>query len=248
MRAIAAVMTALVLSVQPAFAGPDGAVDLFNVPLTGFSTYGATDLGSCSSQPTPFFGGAVANFGIALHARLTGASVLGISGAELYIAGLERTNTTPPGNNEIGTGWQLQFNPAPGLTVLTSPFAPHVQGLDINRRGNLTWSVPEGYNDVNCQKTGLVFLGRIEATNTSGSALGGPNPNNHYVSVVAAMPPTNPAYVMPTLINCNFPSFEPPALVTGGQFIINPTGAMINASCSVAVSQDTWGGVKSLYR
>jgi hypothetical protein len=38
------------------------------------------------------------------------------------------------------------------------------------------------------------------------------------------------------------------ACVTGGQFIINPVGASIQAQCTVAVEEQTWSGVKSLYR
>ena len=68
-------------------------------------------------------------------------------------------------------------------------------------------------------------------------------PANTYVSVVAGNPPGNALLACPLITRCNAPFFSI-VCVTGGEFIINPNGL----DCTVAVEEQTWSKVKSLYR
>ena len=229
MRAIAAVFMTLAMSATAVFAGPNGSVDLFNVPINPDLTAGTPDLGAC--QGVPFVIPSVfAKFAIAIYARQAGTTADGISGAEFYVSGLEATDLPP--------GWTKQFIPAPGLLIVGNVSEPHLggpNGTDVIRRGNITWTV-DGPADPDCQKTSLTFLGRIECQSPFGqTAIAG----LRRVRVVAGDPPGNPTQNCPALVFCNFPIFDT-TCVTGGEFILNPGPDTVEGKA--------WGSAKGLYR
>ncbi len=234
LRAIAAVFMTLAMSATPVFAGPNGAVDIFNVPIMPDASAGPVDFGACQANATTVFG-VLGKFAIAIYARQAGTTAAGISGAEFYVSGLEPA--------DLPTGWTKSFIPAPGLLVVGDVDDPHmggVSGTDIIRRGNLTWTV-DGPTDADCQMTSLTFLGRIEVQSPFGQPV---ITGTRRIRILAGNPPGNPTQDCPALVFCNFPIFDT-TCVTGGEFILNPAPPN---TCSVAVEDKTWGSVKGLYR
>ena len=235
MRAIAAVMSALVLSASTAFAGADGSLDIFPFPVDGNGAVsGPANFGACQGTPSPIFGGFGQNITIGIFARLNGASLAGISGAELYLSGIEG----------LPVGWTASITyPANTITAFTANalFTPRDVGGTLERRQNMTWTDVTGPDAVNCQKAALTEIARIAL-----QQVGQPPvviPSNTYLKVVAGTPPGNPNFPCPSLLLCNSP-FYTQLCVTGGQFIINPSGR----TCNVAVAETTWGAVKGMYR
>ena len=234
MRAIAAVFMTLAMSATSVFAGPNGSIDLFNVPINPDASAGQPDFGACQATATTVFG-VLGKFAIAIYARQAGATAAGISGAEFYVSGLEST--------DLPAGWTKTWVPAAGTLVVGDVDDPHLggpSGTETIRRGNVTWTV-DGPADPDCQMTSLTFLGRIECQSPFGQPL---IPGTRRIGVVAGNPPGNPNQNCPVLVFCNFPIFDT-TCVTGGQFILNPAPPN---TCSVGVEEKTWGSVKGLYR
>jgi hypothetical protein len=68
--------------------------------------------------------------------------------------------------------------------------------------------------------------------------------------VKRAYPTTNPSWRTPVLLRCDRP-FYSAARVTGGCYVLNPSGAPVPcplAHAVVAVEPETWSGVKQLFR
>jgi hypothetical protein len=231
MRAIAALVAALALCAAygPAFAGPDGGGDQFatigDIPSTDPSN---TDFGRCSGPTRSQFGGVIRDIAVHVYARLGGMTANGITGAEFYIHGWEQI---------AAMGWTV----AEFFTSGASPSGSMVRAIETSpgvfqRRLNVGWlgcrpDPPVGGD--------LVFIGGVSAQIVGGADL----PVNTYVSVVPGDPPTNPQFACALLTLCDFPAFTK-VCVTGGQFIINPSGR----TCTVAVEETTWGELKALYR
>ncbi len=253
MRAIAALILALTVSATPVLAGQDGSIDIFpyNVDPANGNTLGV-NTGACQA-PVTNVGGFFHKIVVGVYARLNGASMGGISGAEFYLTGVEiglpggLPGAAPPSNN-----WsKVNHFPLPtGSTIQAGALSDsHIPpgSVDPARRLNTTWVDVFSPDAPNCQKAGLVELVRLEMV----TGFFQTNPtfgNNHYLKVLGP----NPAATLgcgtsPMLFLCNNPAFTA-VCVTGGQFIINPVGASIEAQCTVAVEQKTWGGMKELYR
>jgi hypothetical protein len=174
------------------------------------------------------------SFGV--YARLAGATLAGISGAEFYLQGLE---TNEPG--QLPAGWAKTITFPLGTLDIGSTLEPHMVGGEAKRRGNMTWAV-SGPGDSDCQRDPLVLLGIVDLTSSFGFSTN--FVNNQTITVVGGAPPSNAAFACPVLLLCNYPSFTM-VCVSGGQLIINPEGVV---SCPVAVEQVTWTQVKHLYR
>lgn len=68
--------------------------------------------------------------------------------------------------------------------------------------------------------------------------------------VKRSYPPTNPSWHTPLLVRCDPPLYSV-ARVSGGCYVLNPTGAPApcpQAHAVVAVQPETWSGVKQLFR
>lgn len=236
LRAIAAVLMAL--SVTPAFAGPDGSVDLFQIVA------GVPDLGSCQGN-TLFIPSNFANIQISMQMRLAGATAEGISGVE----GFMRVTDAQGLPVDLPGGWAGSIAAASGALSTGDWFMPSDPDgpgpLPLGERGNLVFEGVTGPTpEQNCQlgTDGLVLLATVTYADFFAPTID--FPADSYVTVAPADPPSVPAcqgQVIATL--CNAPIFTA-VCVTGGSFIVNPAGQ----SCLVAVETQTWSGVKSLYR
>ena len=234
---IAAVMTAaLVLSAVPALA-QDGAIELFPYgvdPATGSPT--TIDFGTCQGTASPIFSGFGRKIIIAVVARLNGATVDGVSGAEMFVDGLS-TAERPAGYtlNVVYPANTIQPQGAAALCETRDV------GGEIQRIVNTTWVDVTGPDAPNCQKTSFVELARIELQQLPAAT---DFPNDYFVHVVAGDPPGNENFPCPSLVLCNYPIFNQ-VCASGGQFLINP---MVMECGIPAVSAATWGAVKGLYR
>ena len=230
MRAIVALVAVFALGVGavPAVAGPDGAIDLFGTIADIPSTLPEnTDFGRCSGATRLQFGGAIIDITVHVYARLRGASDAGITGAEFYVRGWEEI---------AARGYTLteSFNPAAvfELGAMSKP-----SGLLGNvRRLNIVFTT--------CTPDPLiggdfVFLGAITALGFGVADI----PANTYLSVIAGDPPGDMTFRCPLFTLCDAPFFTI-VCGTGGEFIINPA----ERDCTVAVEEQTWSEVKSLYR
>jgi hypothetical protein len=228
-------MMVLALGATPAMAGPDGSVDLFaNAvdPTNGVT--GAVDFGSCQA-PTTNVAGFFSKVAVSIYARLSGATAVGISGAELFVDGLQI-------GDQIPAGCTVTFTGPAATTVLGNVSQITDPGLPTeSRRANITWAV-DSPDDPDCQKDPLTFLGLLEIQTAFGDA--GALDGVRRLQVVVSDPPTNPTFTSPTLLLCDKPAYTPVG-VTGGEFIINPDA---QNNCAVAVSEASWGAVKGLYR
>ncbi len=230
LRVIVALIAVLALSsgTRPAFAGPDGAIDLFGTIADIPSALKEnTDFGRCSGVTRSQFGGIIIDISVHIYARLRGASAAGITGAEFYVLGWEAIAAQ-------GFTVSESFNPA-ALFVLGAASKPS-GNLGNTRRVNVVFSTCMPNPMIGGE---FVFLGAITA-----QGIGvGDIPANTYLSVVAGDPPPNPNFRCPLFTRCDAPSYSI-VCVTGGEFIINPDGR----DCTVAVGEQTWSKVKSLYR
>ncbi len=230
-RAIAVIL-ALVSTTTPAFAGPDGTIELYNVAINNDGSPGATDFNACQAPVTVLFNGAIGRISIGVYMRLSGASLAGISGFECFVDGLEV-------GTDIPAGWSVIATLAPGILSIGDLTLPHMSGGNIVRRMTATWTV-ESETDPNCQKNPLVFLARLDLS----SPLFNPAmPNDVVVTAKAGDPPANPTFMCPLTFLCNKPAYTPNC-ATGTRYVINP----VAESCLDAVQQKSWGAVKELFR
>ncbi len=237
MRIVFALVLALALGTAPAQAGTNGSIELFPFGVettTGIRT-GTPYFGACQATVTSIGGGLLGRLSFGVYARLAGATLAGISGAEFYLQGLE---TNEPG--QLPASWGKTITFPPGTLDIGSTLEPHMQGREVNRRGNMTWSVG-GPGDPDCQRDPLVLLGIVDLTSSLGFTTN--FANNQTVTVVGGAPPANPNFPCPLLVLCDSPAYTL-FCVSGGQLIINPEGV----SCPVAVQVVTWSRVKGLYR
>jgi hypothetical protein len=231
-RAIGAMILVLVSAAAPALAA-DGSVELFNVTINSNGSAGAVDFNACQAPVTVLFNGLLGRVSIAVYARLSGATLAGMSGIEMYLDGLEVGTDLP-------AGWSVVPTFAANLLIVGELAAPHTQGGEIRRRVNATWTVDLGPNDPNCQKDPLVFIARVDLS----SPIGSPSlPNDLVVTAGAGDPPNNPNFNCPVLFLCDNPIFTPNC-ATGSRFVINP----VNESCMNAIEERSWGAVKALFR
>jgi hypothetical protein len=86
-----------------------------------------------------------------------------------------------------------------------------------------------------CQTAPIIILFTVNVMPTS-------SVSDLYLRVEPRNPPLNPNFACPLVTNCEFPGF---AIVctTGGQGIVNPTGAL----CTVTTTPASWSSVKALY-
>ena len=245
MRKTAFVALAIATCAVPAFAGPDGAIDVFPNVINPDLSAGPVDFASCGVRETVLFGGIVHKVAFSVYARLSGATTAGISGAEFYVEGVE-TSQLPP-------GWTKTVVFAPGALAMGDIADPHIEGTETVRRVNLTWSV-EDPQDPDCQKSILTYLARIELLSNFGAVT--PIPQQTWVRVMSGNPPSDNHLVAPSLSLCDAAEFTP-ICVQGGALIINPyynpcwaaQAVEIQGACTtVSVENETWSGVKSLYR
>lgn len=236
-RAIVALAFGLALVAGSAFAQ---SIDIY----LHNQTTGITDFGTCMGSAAPF----TAPLVVRVYAQVGGIVTPGLSGAEMFI------KATAPG---AGAGSQPVDLAALGWTVTVSPNSASsvVIGNPIltstppppdppYQRGNIAFAVnPDG---TGCQTgdagapPGKVLLYTIQMFNFSNTNV---IPSNTYLTVGPGIPPTNPNFNCPLMTNCESPAF-PAFCVKGGTFMVNPVGR----SCNVAVSTQTWGEVKGLYR
>lgn len=230
--AIGVVCILLALCAGPALA-QDGSIEIFPYSVDPNGNALTPDFGACQAVPTPIFGGFGQKLIVGVFGRLSGVTAAGISGAELYVTGIEG----------LPAGWTTSvIYPASTIQAFsaTAICLPRSVGGNLERRQNTTWTDVSGPDAATCQKDPLVELARIEL-----QQVGQPPvliPNNTRFRVVAGDPPGG-ALNCPLLVKCDFPVFTQ-VCVTGGEFLVNPSGT----SCSVAVSEATWGAVKDLYR
>jgi hypothetical protein len=169
-----------------------------------------------------------------------GSGVEGISGAELFIR-TQDLEAYPLDLQAIGWTLSVQANPAARASV-GNPIVPDTgTGIPV-RRANIVFSVdPETQEGCQGSDTHLVLLYRIGILNFSHPE--NPIPPDTQLVVVGADPPGNPQFRCPLVNLCDGPSWTK-VCVSGGQFIINPSGQ----PCTDAVSSQSWGSVKALYR
>ena len=228
-RAIIALMLVLALGsgIQRAFAGPDGAIDLFGTIADLPSTLPEnTDFGQCSGATRSQFGGLIIEISVHIYARLRGATAAGMTGAEFYVRGWEAI---------AAQGFTVTESFPAGALTLGAATRPS-GNLSSTRRVNVVFST--------CMPNPMiggdfVFLGAIIAQGIAVADI----PANTYLSVVAGDPAPNPNFRCPLFTRCDAPAYSI-ICVTGGEFIINPDGY----DCTVAVEEQTWSKVKSLYR
>ncbi len=241
MRHAAFVALALATFAVSAFAGPDGAIELYPNMINPDLSVGAVDFGSCHITET-VLAGYVHKVAFSAYARLGGGTAAGISGAEFYVDGIE-TSQLPP-------GWTKTVVLSPGALAIGDISKPHIEGTETVRRVNLTWSV-EDPEDVHCQKQFLTFLARIELFSIGITRI----PQQTWIRVMSGNPPSDNHLVASSLSLCDAPLFTP-ICVSGGALIINPynypcwaaQAGEIQSACTVSVQNGTWSGVKSLYR
>ena len=237
MRKIAVLILVLALCAAQARAGVNGSIELFPFGIeadTGIRA-GSPNFGACQATVTSIGGGLLGRLSFGVYARLAGATLAGISGAEFYLQGLE---TNEP--SQLPAGWGKTITFPLGTVDIGSTLEPFTRGQEIIRRGNMTWRV-SGPGDSDCQRDPLVLLGVVDLNSSFGFSTN--FTNNQTVTVVGGAPPSNPAFTGPILLLCDNPIFTA-FCVSGGQLIINPEGV----SCPVAVEQVTWTQVKHLYR
>lgn len=226
MRIICAFILVLSLCSASARAGINGSIDLFPYgidPSTGDRT--TPDFGACQATVTTLPGG-LQRLSFGVYARLSGATLAGISGAQCYLQGLE---TGVP--DQLPTGWLKNVEIPVDAFAVGSIMDPNTANPVTYRLWALAFPV--------CQPGPLVLLAVVDLFGFAYTDF----PSNHYVSVVAASPPSPPLMECPLLSLCDPPVFTQ-LCVSGGQLIINPAGP----SCTVAVEQVTWSRVKGLYR
>lgn len=185
-------LVAAPLDVSPdaSFALADGSIELFNVRINPDGSVGEVDFGSSSAPVTVLFNGFLGKIAFAVYARLSGATLPGVSGAEFYLEGLEA--------NELPPGWTKTVIPAPGSSVVGEWSDPTG---DV-RRVRVSWSV-DGPADADCQKDALVYLGRVELQ----SPFMNPNLGGKRVRVIAGDPPSDPRFACPVVYLCDFPFY-----------------------------------------
>src|SRR5262245_57623449 len=125
MRYVAALILALALCAAQARAGVDGSIELFPFGLetdTGIRA-GSPDFGACQATVTSIGGGLLGRLSFGVYARLAGATLAGISGAEFYLQGLE---TNEPG--QLPAGWAKMITFPPGTLDIGSTLEPHMAG------------------------------------------------------------------------------------------------------------------------
>ena len=169
-----------------------------------------------------------------------GGGVEGISGAELFIR-TQDLEAYPMDLQAIGWTLSVQANPAARASV-GNPIVPDTgTGVPV-RRANIVFSVdPETQEGCQGNDTHLVLLYKIGIFNFSHPDA--PIPPDTQLVVVGADPPGNPQFRCPLVNLCNGPTWTK-VCVSGGRFIINPSGQ----PCVDAVTAKTWGGVKALYK
>jgi len=247
MRHAAFVALALAACAAPAFAGPDGAIELYPNSINPDGFTGPVDFGACVVTETVLFGGILHKVAFSVYARLYGATTAGISGAEFYVEGVE--------TSQLPAGWTRTILLSPGALAMGDISEPHIEGAETVRRVNLTWSV-DGPEDPDCQKNYLTFLARIELLSSFGMVT--PIAQQTWVRVMSGNPPSDNHLVAPSLTLCDFPQFTP-LCEPGGALIINPydpssdicqtaQAVDIQSACTVSVENETWSDVKSLYR
>ena len=246
MRLATFVALALATCAVPAFAGPDGAIEVYPNVINPDASPGPVDFGNCAVSETVLFGGFFHKVAFSVYARLNGATAEGISGAEFYVEGVE--------TSDLPAGWTKTVVLSPGVLAIGDIAEPHIEGTETVRRVNLTWSV-EGPQSLDCQENYLTFLARIELQSPFGVLT--PIPQRTWVRVMSGNPPSDNHLAAPSLSLCHATQFTP-ICVRGGALIINPPsyvycgGAQaveIQGACTtVSVENGTWSGVKSLYR
>jgi hypothetical protein len=171
-------------------------------------------------------------------ARLENATAGGITGAEFRI----RMSPAP------GSGWFLiwSINPAAQNTSIGNPIDDTPDDLSDPKGMNLAFPT--------CQpdppSLGVVSLGTITMINAGGPPL--------TLEVRQKTPPANPNIPAPLLVLCDSPVFTtvPVTILqteNGGNepiaFVARVNGTCDPASCGVvAVEEQTWSGVKGLFR
>jgi hypothetical protein len=244
MRAIAALFAVclLALGVVPV-AAQNGAIDLFEADAlaTDPNDPSATNFLACQGAWDLFFGFIPEKY-IHVYVRVQGAlrdggtdpnTQLpfpgGVTGAELYVDGVE----------------SLVNDFAFAATVVTAGAA--ATGNIILPSGDLgderIGNIPLGNclpDLVNFPDEEFVFLASINVRASQQSP--SPPPEDVYLTVVAGDPPNNPNFPCQLVTICD--SIFTKVCVNGGQFVINP----VSGGCEVAVRQETWSGIKALYR
>jgi len=242
LRAIAAVAAiALALSIaapSATFAQANGSIDIFYVdPLTGTVDFGACQGAAIFSPPF------TALFFSEVHLRLNGASAGGISGIEGFIEA--RVGMTTGTINQM-TAWNAVFTPVAG-TVADGNFVNQrdtdADTVPDTKRGNFAFANVTGPNpEDGCQNGDGVLL-KLGDLQMNQSPVVTPVPNDTWLRFVAGNPPSNASFPCPLVTLCDAPAFSS-LCITGGSFLMNPTGE----SCSVGVEEETWSGIKKLYR
>ena len=85
---IGVVCILLALCAGPALA-QDGSIEIFPYSVDPNGNALTPDFGACQGVPTPIFGGFGQKLIVGVFGRLSGATAAGISGAELYVTGIE---------------------------------------------------------------------------------------------------------------------------------------------------------------
>jgi len=171
-------------------------------------------------------------------AKLENATAGGITGAEFRI----RVNPAP------GATWFLiwNINPAAGQTSIGNPIDPTPDDLTDAQGINLAFP--------SCQpdpaSLGAISLGTITAINSGGAPL--------TLEVRQKTPPANPNILAPLLVLCDAPVFTTVPITiqqnenNGNEpiaFVAKVNGTCTPADCGVvAVEENTWSGVKGLFR
>lgn len=192
----------------PSVSFADGSIDLFA------SEGRIVDWGACSGR-TMFYPGLYGQIEVALAVRLNGATSDGISGAELFIDGLEN----------VGNGWICSFESARGALSIGDPCEPYDPGTGVEtRRMNVVFEGVSGpLPEDGCQvgDGSLVLLGFLKIWNRGQADL-----PPMFIDVRPAAPPSLEGVSCALVTLCDWPTFTA-VCVSGGSFIVNPPIAAV---------------------